>query len=108
MEGWTLSTNYITEIFHRLRDKFYFRAFVDELVKTDNNADSRNLESVKRLTTAFMKLLFPHITNINEIDKEEFKKYCLEPAMMMREDVLKQLRIQDSEYDDKKMPQINL
>ena len=108
MEGWTLSTNYITEIFHRLRDKFYFRAFVDELVKTDNNADSRNLESVKRLTTAFMKLLFPHITNINEIDKEEFKKYCLEPAMMMREDVLKQLRIQDSEYDDKKMPQVNL
>lgn len=107
MEGWTLSTDYITETFHQLRDKFYFRAFVDELVPAVGKTDTRNFESVKRLATAFLKLLFPHITSANQISKEEFNEYCLKPAYQMRADVLNQLRIQDSEYNDKEMPMIN-
>jgi ATP-dependent Lon protease len=108
MEGTALSTDYITEIFHQLRDKFYFRAFVDDMIKIEGRADTRNTEAVKRLATAFLKLLFPHVTSVDEIDKDEFKKYCLDPAYQMREDVLKQLRLLDSEYEDKLMPNISL
>lgn len=108
MEGYTLSTDYITEIFHQLREKFYFRAFVDELVQVDKHADTRNTESVKRLATAYLKLLFPHVTSVDDIDTDEFVTYCLAPAYQMREDVLQQLRILDDEYLDKDMPSISI
>ena len=108
MEGYTLLTDYITEIFHQLREKFYFRAFVDELVQVDGHADTRNTESVKRLATAYLKLLFPHITSVDDIDTDEFVTYCLAPAYQMREDILKQLRILDDEYLDKDMPSISV
>lgn len=104
MEGRSLSTHYITEIFHQLRDKFYFRALVDEIIKVEGHADTRNTESVKRLATAYLKLLFPHVTSVEDIDKDEFEKYCLAPAYQMREDILNQLQILDDEYLDKEMP----
>jgi len=108
MEGWSLSTDYIVKIFDQLREEFYYRAIVDELIKTDGKADTRNLEAVKRIATAFLKLLFPHVTSAKEIDKEDFKKYCVEPAVKMREAVLSQLKILDKEYEDKQMPKIRI
>lgn len=107
-EGWGLSANYLTEMFHVMRDEFYYRAIVDELLTADGNCDARNFESVKKTCTAFLKLLFPHVTSLEEVDVEEFEKYCLKPAIRMRWGVLCQLRHLDEEYDEVEMPKITI
>lgn len=107
-EGWGLSANYLTELFHEMRDEFYYRAIVDELLSVEGNCDARNFEAIKKTCTAFLKLLFPHVTSIKDIDVEEFKKYCLEPAIRMRWGVLCQLRFLDEEYANVEMPTIKV
>lgn len=108
MEGWALSTDYLTGILHQLRDEFYYRAIIDELLYVDGKCDVRNFEAVKKNATAFLKLLFPHITNIKEINIKDFKEYCLKPAIEGRENILSQLRIIDEEYMNVKMPIIKV
>lgn len=107
-EGWGLSTNYLTEMFHELREEFYFRAIVDELLYVDGDCDTRNFEAIKKTCTALFKLLFPHITSKAAVDIAEFRKYCLEPAIRMRWAVLCQLRFLDEEYKDVKMPVVKI
>lgn len=107
-EGWGLSANYLTEMFHQMREEFYYRAIVDELLVAEGDCDTRNFEAVKKTCTAFLKLLFPHITSVEEIDIAEFRKYCLDPALQMRYAVLCQLRFIDEEYADVKMPKIKV
>ena len=91
-----------------MRDEFYYRAIVDELLSVEGNCDARNFEAIKKTCTAFLKLLFPHVTSIKDIDVEEFKKYCLEPAIRMRWGVLCQLRFLDEEYTNVEMPTIKV
>lgn len=108
MEGWAVSTNYLTEMLHEMRDEFYYRAIVDEMIEIDGNCDTRNLEAIKRLTTAYLKLLFPNVTSTDDIDVAEFRKYCLNPAIKMRWGVLCQLRFLDEEYENVEMPVLKL
>lgn len=108
MNGWALSTNYLTEIFHQLRDEFYYRAIVDSLISVESNCDARNLEAIKKLCTAYLKLLFPQITAAAQVNVEEFKKYCLNPAIKGRQAVLNQLRFLDSEYENVEIPEIKI
>ena len=109
MEGWSISTDYLMEMFEKMREEFYYRAIVDqlidELIVDKKSADTRNLEAVKRLCTAYMKILFPYVTSKNQIQTDEFITYCLKPALRMRENVLFQLRKLDKEYEDKEMPE---
>ena len=106
--GWGLSANYLTEVFHELRDEFYYRSIVDELVVANGGCDARNLEAIKKNATAFLKLLFPHVTSAKDLSVEEFRIYCLNPAMRMRWGVLCQLRMLDSEYEKVEMPQLSI
>lgn len=106
--GWGFSTNYLTDIFHELREEFYYQAIVCELLEVDGKCDVRNFDAVKKSCTAFLKLLFPHVKTVNDIDRDEFEKYCLNPAIRMREIVLKQLRKLDSEYENVEMPVIKI
>ena len=107
-EGWGLSASYLTEIFHDMREEFYYRAIVDELLTIEGDGDTRNLEAIKKTCTGFLKLLFPHVTSVRDVDIEEFKKYCLDPAIRMRWSVLCQLRFLDEEYADVEMPKIKI
>lgn len=107
-EGWGLSANYLTGMFHELRDEFYYRAIVDDLLIVEGNCDTRNFEAIKKSCTAYLKLLFPHVKDISEVDIEQFRKYCLNPAIRMRWAVLCQLRFLDEEYEDVKMPKIKI
>lgn len=104
MDGISINSDYLTEIFHLLREEFFYRAIIDELVQFEEKADKRNVEHVKKTCTAYLKLLFPHITNAYEVDKEEFEEYCLKPAIKGREAVLAQLRLIDDEYKNVSMP----
>ncbi|MCL6557552.1 MAG: BREX system Lon protease-like protein BrxL [Firmicutes bacterium] len=104
-EGWGLNVEYFSEILHALRDEIQYRAVVDELLEVPKGADTRDTEAIKRLTTGFLKLFFPHVLSIDDLDINEFIEYCLNPACLMRSTIRKQLHLMDSEYTDS-LPEI--
>ena len=62
--------------------------------------DQRDIVAIKRISEGFLKLLFPHVNSVNDIDSKDFSKYCLEPAKEMRKTIKKQLCIVDTrEFD---------
>jgi ATP-dependent Lon protease len=106
-EGWGLNAEYFSEIMHALREDIRYRSVVDELLSIPKGADTRDTEAIKRLTTAFVKLLFPHVITVSEINIKEINEYCVKPAIAMRHIIRKQLHILDNEYGDI-MPDIAL
>ena len=81
-----------------------YRAIVDELIEVPEAADTRDTEAVKRIATAYLKLLFPNVRKPSDITAREFKRYCLDRARKMREIIKYQLGILDAEYRGKDMP----
>jgi len=107
INGWTLNVEYFSEILHELRDKPIYSAIVSDLLEVPAKADTRDTTAVKRITTAYLKLLFPHVNNASEIDKEDFKNYCLIPAIEKRQIIRKQIHLIDEEFSEE-MPDIKL
>lgn len=108
-KGWAINTEYFAEVMHALRDDLTYSAVVDAMIDFPLNADKRHMTAIKRLCTAFLKLLFPHVQTPNDIDRQEFIDYCLNPAIEMRSAIYKQLCIIDAkEYDvpSKRIPEI--
>ena len=105
INGWALNTEYFSEIMHLLRqpsETMIYRHVVEKLVDYPSGADTRDTEAVLRLCTAYLKLLFPHVTKPDGIDKGEFKRYCLRPAVQMRTVIRQQLQAIDPlEYGGK-------
>ena len=77
-DGWALNTEYFVEILHTLRGKTVYRSVVNQLVEVGPDAATRDTEAVKRLATAYLKLLFPDATDVSKVDREEFRRYCLD------------------------------
>lgn len=105
VNGWALNTEYFSEIMHLLRqpsETLIYRHAVERLVLYPAGADTRDTEAVLRLCTAYLKLLFPHVTEPDGIDKGEFQRYCLRPAVQMRTVIRRQLQTIDPlEYGGK-------
>jgi ATP-dependent Lon protease len=98
--GWALNTEYFAEVMHELRSELIYSAIVDESIIVPHNAGKRDYTAIQRLCTAFVKLIFPHATSKDDIEPNEFIKYCLEPAKQMRGVIKKQLCVVDpSEFD---------
>ena len=93
--GWALNTEYFAEVLHLLRDDLSYAALVDDCLSLPPKSDQRDLTAIKRLCTAFVKLLFPNAKRREDIPPAEFIKYCLEPAKDMRRIIKKQLCIID-------------
>ena len=102
--GWALNSEYFCSIMHELRDDMSYRAIVDELIEVPEAPDTRDTEAVKRIATAYLKLLFPHVRNANDITAREFKRYCLDRARKMRDIIRYQLGLLDVEYRGKDTP----
>lgn len=64
---------------------------LDECLAVPAKPDKRDLTAIKRLCTAFVKLLYPNAACKDDIPADEFVKYCLEPAKEMRGIIKKQL-----------------
>ena len=108
-KGWAINTEYFAEVMHALRDDLSYASIVDDLLDIPLKADKRHTTAIKRLCTAFLKLLFPNVQSAGDIDRDEFLKYCLEPAMEMRDVIYRQLCIIDyKEYStpSKAIPEI--
>ena len=93
--GWALNTEYFAEVLHELRHELIYSAIVDDALDIPTKADKRDLTAIKRICTAFVKLIFPHATKKQDIPRDEFIKYCLEPAIEMRSIIKRQLAIVD-------------
>lgn len=111
MKGWALNTEYFFTILHELREELIYRKVVDELIIVPPGAYERHVEAVKRLSTALLKLLFPHVTDPSMIEAHEFNHYVLKNAFRMRQDIQGQLQILDKkEYrmPEKHMPSFKI
>ncbi len=107
--GWALNTEYFGEIMHTLRDELSYRAVVDQLLKLPQNSATRDTEAIKRICTAYLKLLFPNATDVSKIDISLFEEYCLAPAMEMRRIIKNQLGIIDEgEFGGTAIPEITI
>jgi ATP-dependent Lon protease len=81
---------------------------VDAIVEVPEAADTRDTEAVKRIATAYLKLLFPNVRVANDITASEFNRYCLRPAVKMRSIIKTQLGILDIEYEGKDVPMLTI
>ncbi|WP_222914592.1 BREX system Lon protease-like protein BrxL [Dictyoglomus thermophilum] len=100
VRGYTLNVEYFTEILHTLRERSEFSAIVDDLLDIPRTADTRDTTAIKRLATAYLKLLFPHIRKTSDVDKDEFERYCLNPAIEKRAIIKKQAHLMDPEFKE--------
>lgn len=104
-EGWAINMEYLSEIMHALRTCPEYGKLFDELVSFDGTADLRDVKAVKKLATAYTKLLFPHVKTLNGLSTEEkrqfiqdYEKYCLLPAIQKRGIIRLQCHLLDKEY----------
>ncbi len=107
INGWALNSEYFSEIMHLMRhqaESILYRSIVEELISHPENADTRDTEAILRLCTAYLKLLFPHVRKPEQIDVNEFYKYCLAPSIRMRSIIRRQLQVIDpKEYGNKNL-----
>jgi ATP-dependent Lon protease len=105
LHDWTLNVEFFSEVLHQLRTDSVYSQVVDELVYVPQGADMRHTKAVKRIATAYLKLLFPHETNSSMIDPNEFNMLCLQPAVRRRDIVRQQCSNIDAEKSfSKPMP----
>ena len=106
--GWALNVEYFSEILHALREDVHYRSLVDDLIDVPGDADKRDTEAVKRISTGFLKLLFPHVNSIEDINLAEFQEWCLNPAIKMRSIIKGQMALIDTEFVGKEMPRLTI
>lgn len=106
--GWALNSEYFSTILHELRDDPSYRSIVDELIEMPEKADTRDTEAIKRICTAYLKILFPNVRKIEDISSKDFKRYCLKPAMDMRAIIRLQMGITDENYVGKTVPDFTI
>ena len=106
VSGWALNSEYFCSILHELREDVSYRTIVDRLIEVpeDCNPDTRDTEAVKRIATAYLKLLFPNVRKPEDISPRDFNRYCLKRACNMRATIKMQLGIMDIEYRGKDIP----
>lgn len=103
--GWAINMESLSEIMHALRTCPEYGKLFDELVSFDGTADLRDVKAVKKLATAYTKLLFPHVKTLDRLSTEEkqqfiqdYEKYCLLPAIQKRGIIRLQCHLLDKEY----------
>ena len=92
-QGMALKADYVGEVMHALRARGEYRQWVKD--NTDSDGSIRDIEAVERLSTAFLKLLFPDLSTVTP---QLFAEHCLAPALALRRRIREQLAITDDEY----------
>lgn len=107
INGYGLNVEYFSEILNEMRKIPEFEMIVKELLDIPPKADVRDTKAIIKIATAYLKLLFPNVRSADDIDKNEFKEYCLEPAMHMRGIIRHQISLLDVEFKDE-LPDIKI
>jgi len=82
------------EILHSLRTDISYRDFVKANMELQNCEDMRDHKAIESGATALLKILFPD----QKVSEEEFYKYCVNPALELRQRVRDELCKMDREY----------
>jgi len=104
ISGWALNSEYFCTIMHLLREDANYRAIVDQLIEVPEHSDTRDTEAIKRISTAYLKLLFPNVRVAKDISQADFTRYCLRPAKKMRGIIIRQMGYLDDEFKGKNVP----
>lgn len=107
INGYGLNVEYFSEILREMRTQPQFSNIVRNLLDIPPESDTRDTKAIIKIATAYLKLLFPNVRDVNDIDKEEFKRYCLDPAINMRGIIKYQISLIDMEFTDK-LPDIKI
>lgn len=114
LQGWTLNAEYFSSVLHHLRTETEYESLFDQLVEYDSSCDLRDLKAVKKVATAYSKLLFPQVKSLNDLSPEDtdafrqlYQDYCLNPAIHRRGIIREQCHLMDKEFS-KDMPKFNL
>ncbi len=86
--------DYFGDVLHHLRSRAGYEQIVQARAMITGTNDRRDIVAIKRLATAFCKLLFPH----GQLSDQDFSEYCLKPAISLRQRVRDQLSLLDPEY----------
>ena len=107
IKGYALNVEYFSEILNTLRIVPDFSSITNQLLDIPKNADTRDTNAIAKLCNGYLKLLFPHVKNVDDISKRDFEEYCLKPAKEMRSIIRKQISLIDSEFDEN-LPDIRM
>lgn len=107
LRGYALNVEYFSEILHELRTESQYRNVVEKLVDVPKDADTRDKNAIIKLSTAYLKLLFPHVESPEDIDKSDFKLYCLEQTIKMGGIIKTQISYIDPEFS-REVPEIKI
>lgn len=86
--------DFFSEILHVLRGDSHFAEYVSQEMRLVGCNDLRDYKAIQRLATGYLKLLFPDMNP----SEEEFKEYCVKPAVELRQRVRDELHKLDPEY----------
>jgi len=106
VKGYALNVEYFSDILHSLRERGEYAGYLSDLLEVPRKSDTRDKRAIFKLTTALLKLIFPNVVK-EEVDKEDIRRFCLEPAIHLRRKIKEQLHIMDREYS-KDVPSIEI
>ena len=86
--------DFFSEVLHELRVDLRYADYVSQSLHLPQCEDMRDNKAISRLAEGFLKLLFPD----NNLTDEEFIKYCVNPAVRMRQQVRDELSKVDQEF----------
>lgn len=93
-KGIGFKADFFGEVLHLLRDHPGYDEYVATHLKVNGTNDMRDVKAIQRLTTGYLKLLFPNL----DVTPEEFQQYCVEPSCQLRQSIRNQLSKIDPEY----------
>lgn len=92
-DGLALKADYFGEVMHELRLHSEYMQYVKDNTRSSGNL--RDIQAVERMATAFLKLLFP---DLSQATPDQFNEHCLKPAKNLRRRIRTQLSLVDEEY----------
>ena len=100
IKGQTLNVEYFSEILHSLRNESFYSNIVSQLLEIPKGADTRDVKAIIRLSTGYLKLLFPQATSVSDINKDDFYNFCLKPSLEKRRTIKEQIALIDPEFSE--------
>jgi ATP-dependent Lon protease len=86
--------DFFSEVLHALRSDAHYAEYVAQEMHLVNCNDLRDRKAITRLATGYLKLLFPDMRPT----PEQFRDYCIAPAVELRQRVRDELHKLDPEY----------
>jgi len=107
IDGYGLNVEYFSEILNTMRSISEFEHVTRNMIDVPPKSDTRDTKAIIKIANAYLKLLFPHVQNIDDITPEDFNEFCLQPAMKMRGIIKFQISLIDAEFTDE-LPDIKI